>query len=332
MFGQSLARVFYEKAVAGGPEFLRQLVADKTPEGEWLDFKSADHLDEAETKVTWSRALCGFANNEGGVLVWGIDARLDKVTGVDVACGVKPVPHPEALRDRLRQLHPTATDPPLVGVESTAIFDNGNDGAGYVVSYVPESQVKPHRAELMEGKPYILRIGDRFTNPSPAILRNLFFPRASTRLRIAVQADWQGIERNPGVWVSDIEILYRMTIHNAGVATAKELFVIVDIDPLANPIETPYGSTQAETPVGTGIVLTRPLHPSSSAPLCALRQRVSIGTRTSTGESLIVPRPTRFAAEFQIFAADMQPVRLRVALTEWNIDHKEQVWAVPHLG
>lgn len=183
MPAQSHARNLFLRAIAGGAAFLRQLVAEKTPESEWLDFKCGDHLDDAETKVTWSRALCGFANNEGGVLVWGIDARFDKATKVDVACDVRLVPNPEALRDRLRQLHPTATDPPLVGVDSRAIFDNGRRGPGFVVSYVPESDVKPHRAELMEGTPYMLRIGDTFKNPSPAILRNLFFPRSSARLR-----------------------------------------------------------------------------------------------------------------------------------------------------
>jgi predicted HTH transcriptional regulator len=178
----SQAKNLFDQAIASGAPFLRQLVADKTPESEWLDFKYGDHLDDSETKVTWSRALCGFANNEGGVLIWGIDARFDKATKVDVANDVRLVPNPEALRDRLRQLHPTATDPPLIGVESKAIFDNGSTGPGFVVSYVPESDVKPHRAELMEGKPYMLRIGDTFKNPSPAILRNLFFPRSSARV------------------------------------------------------------------------------------------------------------------------------------------------------
>ena len=65
----SLARNLFDRAVAGGAAFLRQLVADKTPESEWLDFKYGDHLDEAETKVTWSRALCGFANNEGRMVI-----------------------------------------------------------------------------------------------------------------------------------------------------------------------------------------------------------------------------------------------------------------------
>lgn len=329
---QSLAKTFFDNVQAGGSAFLQQLVVDSTPEGEWLDFKCGSHLDDAETKVTWSRALSGFANNEGGVLVWGIDARFDKIRKIDVACDLNLVTHPEALRDRLRQLHPTATDPPLVGVDSKAFFEGGASGPGFVVSYVPESDVKPHRAEFIDGKPYMLRIGDTFKNPSPALLRNLFFPRSSTQLRVSVTPDWQAIELRPGMNFSDdIEILYRFAIHNAGLVTAKDVFVIVQMEPLALELETPYGAAKVATDFGVGIDHSRPLHPSSTAPLCAVRHRVGVGTRTSTGEHLLVPRPTSFAASFQIFAADTPPQMVRATITEWDIDHKQQKWAMPIL-
>lgn len=332
MAPQSSAKFFFDAAVAGGAEFLRKLVAEKTPEAEWLDFKSADHLDEAEIKVTWSRALSGFANNEGGVLIWGIDARFDKVTKVDVACDLKLCPSPEALRDRLRQLHPVATDPPLTGVESRAIFNDGTSGPGFVVAYIPESSLKPLRAEHMEGKPYMLRIGDTFKNPSPAILRNLFFPRSSAQLSVAVQPRWTGIERRPGMAVQDIEIQYLVTIHNGGVVSAKDIFFIVDMSPYVLEVETPYGATKVETEAGIGIEYTRFLHPSSKIQICAIRHRVGVGTRTSTGEDLLVPRSTNFAATFHLFAADMQPVKLRAVVSDWDIDRKELKWAKPIIG
>lgn len=113
--------------------------------------------------------------------------------------------------------------------------------------------------------------------------------------------------------------------------SAKDIIVIVDLDPLALEIETPFRVTKTETEFGVGIECTRPLHPSSNGPLCAVLQRVGVGTRTSTGEKLLVPRPTTFAASFHIFAADMQPLKVRATITEWNIDHKERVWAVPVL-
>ena len=279
----------------------------------------------------WSRALCGFANNQGGVLVWGIDARFDKVTKVDAACHLKLVPDPAVLHDRLRQLHPNATEPPLVGVESNAIFDSGTAGPGFVVSFVPESDVKPHRAELMDGKPYMLRIGDSFKNPSPSILRNLFFPRSSARLNVAVEPEWEPItvSTQSARLPPDIEIRYRMTLHNSGLVSAKDIFIIVETVPMSLTIETPYRSTQTETEFGTGIEYQRPLHPSSNGLLCTVRHRVGLSSRTSLPESTYVPRPTEFRASFQIFAAAMIPIKSLAIVTDRELDNRRKKWAVP---
>ena len=331
MATQSSARLFFDRAIAGGANFLRELIAQKTPETEWLDFKCGDHLDDNQIRITWSKALCGFANNQGGVLVWGIDARFDNVTKVDAACDLKLVPNPAGLRDRLRQLHPTSTEPPLIGVESTTIFDNGTDGPGFVVSFIPESNVKPHRAELMEGKPYMLRIGDSFKNPSPSILRNLFFPRSSARLNVAVEPEWEPIEASPhsANLPVDIEIRYRITLHNSGLVSAKDIFIIVETVPMSLPIETPYRSTKTETEFGTGIDYQRPLHPSSNGLLCTVRHRVGLSTRTSLPKSTYVPRLTEFTASFQIFAADMTPIKLHAIVTDRELDNRRKKWAVP---
>jgi predicted HTH transcriptional regulator len=73
----SLARQFFEKAVAGGSAFLKNLVTEQQVEMEWLDFKGVSRMDNTQMSGNWSKFICGFANNEGGVLVWGIDARKD---------------------------------------------------------------------------------------------------------------------------------------------------------------------------------------------------------------------------------------------------------------
>jgi hypothetical protein len=333
MPAQSLARHFYDQAVAGGAAFLRQLVTDKTPETEWLVFKGGERLNPTQIQSNWSETLSGFANNEGGVLVWGIDARRNRDTEVDVACDLKLVPDPERLRDRLRQLHPVATDPPLIGVESAAIFDVGTSGAGYVVSFVPQSDVKPHRAEHVAGKPYVLRIGDRFVNPSPAILRNLFFPRSSARLGISVHPVWQGIDVThlSLVPLREMEVLYRASIYNDGIVTAKDVFVIAETTPASLGIEVPYRATKTGTSsgIGTGIEYTLPLHPSSIHPLCVIRRQVESTIRTSGNAKFLVPSPTTLAASFQIFAADMKPLMLKVTVTDFALDQMQQVCAGP---
>src|SRR6266446_2165588 len=46
-------------------------------EDEFLDFKTGKGNTDNH-KGTWSKLLSAFANTEGGVLVWGVDARTPK--------------------------------------------------------------------------------------------------------------------------------------------------------------------------------------------------------------------------------------------------------------
>src|SRR5437588_621036 len=123
--------------------------ADPQAETEWLDFKGARWndpkrgtvlLSDGQAKEIWGQALSAFANTQGGVLVFGIDARKN-ANDVDAAVGFARVKDPGAFASRLRQLHPHATDPPVLGVEVEAWEDPAAAGDGAVLCHVPES---PH--------------------------------------------------------------------------------------------------------------------------------------------------------------------------------------------
>jgi predicted HTH transcriptional regulator len=117
----SQAKNFFEQIFAS-PEpgkFLRSLIASSSPtfETEWLDFKGAERILNSDLKKTWSEALSGFANTQGGVLIFGIDARPNSETKIDAACGESLVPDVSACVSRLQQLHAQATEPPVLKVE-----------------------------------------------------------------------------------------------------------------------------------------------------------------------------------------------------------------------
>ena len=95
----SLAQSFFEHFLRQSDKvaFLNGLIAQKTEETEWLEFKGcvdADpakagaQLEKRERQKAFSEAVCGFANTSGGVLIWGIDARKDPVTNIDFAASL----------------------------------------------------------------------------------------------------------------------------------------------------------------------------------------------------------------------------------------------------
>lgn len=300
----STARQFFDDLVTGGVPAIEALVSHTVHETEWLDFKSGEHLKD--TSSTWSEAICGFANNQGGVLVWGIDARKDKISEIDAASDVKPVDNPAGLRSRLLELLRNAVEPPIAGVEVRDFARS--DGKGFVICFVPESDTKPHRAELLSNKPYKIRIADAFINPSPSLLRSLFFPQSSPRLEIDIHPNIPRIDQdNPP---SSVEILYRVSLRNTGLVSAKDIFVVMSTIPHDLTIEPPYGNQIVDSQNGTGIECTRPLHPSSTGMLCAIRHRVQVTPRHQSNSTIYVPSVDRFEARFDVFAADMIPLRL----------------------
>lgn len=152
-------------------------------ETEWFDCKGCSGKDgrqitDDEIRKLWSKALSGFANTAGGVLLWGLDARRDRDTGMDFVCGLSESADPSRLAQRLKDLLLNSVNPPVSGVEiETAI---GQSGKGFVVCFVPQGILPPHRAEA-DGKQFYLRVGTNFSIPDVALLRSLFHPKVTAR-------------------------------------------------------------------------------------------------------------------------------------------------------
>ena len=131
--------------------YLAGLVKSTPPtyEADWLDFKVGDdpvipdkkRLAEDQKKV-WSKVLSAFANCGGGVLVWGIKAEKDKVTGIDAANDCCPVPDVHQFVSRLQELHRQATEPPVLNVDYLAVPKSATDSSGFVACLIPESRLQ----------------------------------------------------------------------------------------------------------------------------------------------------------------------------------------------
>ncbi|EEF57492.1 AlbA family DNA-binding domain-containing protein [Pedosphaera parvula] len=208
-----------EKAV----EILMGLPAEmpKVFESEWLDFKSGKSKKNDIPEI-WSKALGGFANNEGGVLVWGIVADKDQVTEIDAVQGVELVQDVFQLKTRLQELHRHATDPPVPRVEIVAVPISPQGKEGFVVCLIPESPLKPHRSENM-GRRYFLRMGDSCQECSPSVLKLLFYPKSASRVHVGVKfgrvPPGLRIETFPPAGKNDLQCAVEVSFTNSGETT-----------------------------------------------------------------------------------------------------------------
>jgi hypothetical protein len=222
----SLARTFFEQ-ITQTPDpvaFLRGLVNSDPPtvETDWLDFKTEDpdpKKRDRKIRETWSEAIGGFANNQGGVLVWGIDARPTNIRGVqvDAAKAEKPMTEPVALKSRLAELQRQATDPPLLNVEVRAYGLADDPGKGFVVCYVPEGAFKPYRSEQASQQWYI-RAGDNFVVMSRSMLQAMFYPRSRAVFRVKAEMSLEFLDEGRRTVMT-----LKVWVTNQGTATAKDI-------------------------------------------------------------------------------------------------------------
>ena len=152
------------------------LIADREPESLFLDFKRSPQDGAAknlapEDNKNLSKAISGFANSSGGVVVWGVDCRRDSVTGNEV-----PEKHPLSdaggFNTKLQAAVSRTTLPAHPGVQVLFFDELRKSPAGYVVVYVPQSLIGPIRSLVTNH--YHVRTGSDFGFVPHDVLAGMF--------------------------------------------------------------------------------------------------------------------------------------------------------------
>jgi predicted HTH transcriptional regulator len=132
---------------------IRGFVEDNREEDLHLDFKMVSSLPfTRDDRKNFAKALSGFANSSGGIVVWGIDARKND-EGVDSASEEKPIAKLSKLISDLNSFTGEFVNPIVEGVQHKSI--SIEDDSGFAVSLIPESVSGPHMAKGGEDRYYI---------------------------------------------------------------------------------------------------------------------------------------------------------------------------------
>ena len=76
----------FESIRVGGFDYVEQMIKDEVTEELFLDYKRSAtahpnrKLDISDSK-NFSKAISGFGNSDGGVIIWGVDCRRDAELG-----------------------------------------------------------------------------------------------------------------------------------------------------------------------------------------------------------------------------------------------------------
>ncbi len=243
---------------------VERYVAERKSETLQLDFKTvADQpMRNTDDKKNFAKALSGFANSDGGIVVWGV--QTDKVADVDVAVSERPVPNVQALEGRLLELESEAVSPSVDGVRHKAL--QRPDGSGFAATLVLASDRGPHMAKLGEDR-YYKRSGTSFRRCEHFDLDDMFGRRPKPKLSLHCRIDGQ-LQTSPDY--SAATQFVRIGIENRGRGIAKFPYLYASTSPVGlvgagprgwNPISLLKGQSYGVCLVGGADVV---IHPESA--------------------------------------------------------------------
>jgi hypothetical protein len=169
----------YERIITEGESGIDKFIVIREAENLFLDFKRSA-TDGAGNKLhqndrsNLAKAISGFGNSEGGVIVWGVDCREGE-DYADVACAKYPLEDAQRFASWLEGAISSSTIPPHSGVQNKAVI-SGEGPKGFVVTFIPKSNDAPHQV-ISSGKGqyhYYIRAGSDFVPTPHAVLAGMF--------------------------------------------------------------------------------------------------------------------------------------------------------------
>ena len=185
-----------------------------------LDFKEINRpdLSHKDDKKNFAKALSGFANSSGGIIVWGIKANKN-TEGIDCAQEKAEIKNVPLFISKLNEFTGIAVNPIVEGVLHKPIISSAKNG--FAVTYIPESDSGPHMAKFSEDR-YYKRSGDSFYKMEHFDLEDMFGRRKKPNLdMIAEVTDISHLRIEPG-------IIIMIKLFNNGRGTAKAPFLEIE--------------------------------------------------------------------------------------------------------
>jgi hypothetical protein len=253
-----------------------------------VDYKtkqdSRNSKPDDSDKKNLAKAVSGFANTGGGILIWGIE---DKTL----------VPKPKPINDvqqflaELLRLAPLTTDPIVGNIDGEWISSDQGNGQGYALVFIPESLLPPHRV-ILNGDykdKYYIRSGSDFIVAPHVVLEDMFGRRPKPDLELYAKVTTKDTQGSGDSRIAIAIIV--VGIKNKGRGSAKSPFLSLSYKSPCNlvPLRMITGSYKSETLSFTGetnemIYGSKEgiIHPGFSKDITAIRVEINMVESGST--------------------------------------------------
>ncbi len=236
-------RQLFERFEKDGSAVIAEAVTESWQEHSRLDFKTLENngapMARTDTK-NLAEALSGFANSDGGLIVWGIDARSEGGDDPDAAKERRPIANLNLFLSDLHRLTAQVVSPAIIGVEHTVIPEKAGTDTGYAVTFVPRSNGLPHMARAGKQHTFYFRSGSSFLPMEPFMLADRYNRRAQPKLDFHWRIEQGGVTKGA---VENVEVRIFFGIKNSGSGIALYPAIVIYRTPSfrINPYNFPTG-------------------------------------------------------------------------------------------
>jgi hypothetical protein len=211
----------------GTPEIYAMIEAQIVEEL-FLDYKQSSttlpstKLSDDDRKNI-AKAISGFGNSEGGVIVWGVVCRQTPQGDIPIAPVL--ISNAVAFKTLLDNVIGGLTLPAHSGVENIYLLDGTGPG-GFVVTHILSGTSAPYRA-LLQGE-YYIRAGSTFLPTPHGVLAGLFghIPQPIAMPVLRYRNTTHGVN---AAQQSFIRILLEVHVRNDGRGFAEDIFSVADM-------------------------------------------------------------------------------------------------------
>jgi len=229
---RSRAEYLFDEFLAHGEAMVDRLICEQVSEELFIDYKrSSDdgggqklHQNDREN---FGKAISGFGNSEGGIIIWGVGCRRDPERG-DLPDRKHALKSPKRFVSWLEGTASGCTLPPHNAVRHHAVTDKNDEG--YVVSFIPQSSYSPHQCIVgKHEKKYFVRTGSDFVPASHGLLASMFGRQPAPKLSMS----WGLAGKMAPDTLSPLitgrptaapHVCFSPAIRNAGIAVARDLY------------------------------------------------------------------------------------------------------------
>ncbi|MHB0866435.1 MAG: AlbA family DNA-binding domain-containing protein [Thermoleophilia bacterium] len=160
---------------------INELIEMGESEGLHLECKSPQQPRLTKgTIVHLAKAISGFSNTAGGLVIYGIGTTKHTHSGLDVLSQIESLANCKTYEQQVKRAIPTLTTPSILSFQTSHILEKKDDKRGVVIVYIPGNNGDP--VQSVKDDLFYLRTGDEFSVAPHEVIKKLFSANESPDL------------------------------------------------------------------------------------------------------------------------------------------------------